>query len=320
MIRRQQQLRDRTFGDVTGERHRVRCVVDTDDRTDERLVGMITPTNDERVEQRARGELLRLLAQIALVQLERGLVIELEEHVPVRASDETLRAEGHPPAGTAVADHERITVETDRAHHPRNRGAAEARPGRAETRTVAGETARHDDAVADCAPDPADELGAVHARSVREHEDGAKILPGELGSNSRPGRERITHRRDGPLRTADARPRTLDRHRRDGAVLDIVRDDLAARGAAEEECRRIALLQLGMARFVERLGRAEVHDPIGVGDRRRALIAPPSGLRPYTAFRLHDGPSVPRLREPVVSGPPARERSSWWRTTDCERT
>src|SRR6476469_2741268 len=140
------QLRRPPLRNVAGERHGPRVLVDRENRPHDSGIGLSGVMNLDWKEQRRAGQPLRILrAQIALVEVERGLAIQLEQNVSCRACNLPPWPKQIPAAGAAVADPNCLAVETDRDDHTRPRNAVTPDERLGKIGAVAGQSAGHRD-------------------------------------------------------------------------------------------------------------------------------------------------------------------------------
>src|SRR5690606_25555465 len=103
----------RTLRHVSRETHALRGFVDAEATAHHGLAGGAW-RDAERKAQGRRWQRRRLLAEVVLVESERGLAVEFEQRVAPRPGDDALRAEGHPAAARADADAEVAPMQPQR--------------------------------------------------------------------------------------------------------------------------------------------------------------------------------------------------------------
>ena len=117
-----------------------------------------------------------VLAEIAFVEVERRLAVQLEQDSALRARDPASRPELVPITGAAMADPYRRAIEADCAHHALARRTVGADQGLLEARAIAGQSARQRYGGTDHAGDAGDQLAAVDAQTVGENEDAGQVV------------------------------------------------------------------------------------------------------------------------------------------------
>ena len=85
---------------IAGEGHGAGLFVDAHHGAHNGMVGLTGRIDPQREQQRAAGKLVGIFAEIALVQIQRGLAIQLIKNIFARLGDMPLRAE-HVSAATA---------------------------------------------------------------------------------------------------------------------------------------------------------------------------------------------------------------------------
>ena len=205
------------------------------------------------------------LAEIALVEIERRLAVELEQHVALGAGDAAARAELVPAAGAAVADADRSAVEADGGDACRCCGAPSA-PTRVSSNR---------------APSPASPPVSGTSRPTTSAMPATSSLPLTFKPSDRtkmPARSSALSAR--PIASPQARECSgagagsqasrsrvaveAQRHRDDFVVADVVVADLSAGAAADDVGAGKHRAQLAIARAVgERRTGAEVQDQVG---------------------------------------------------------
>ena len=93
--------------------------IDREHRPDDGVLVGVRGAKGEGEKQRGCGQSTCALAEIAFVQFECWLPVELVEHVVLRPRDETLWTEDVPTTVRAVANLDMVAIETKRAAQPK---------------------------------------------------------------------------------------------------------------------------------------------------------------------------------------------------------
>src|SRR5262249_28275775 len=125
---------------VAGEDQALLGFVDREDRANDAGLA-IDRADRQRKEQTGGGEVFRVIAEIALIELERGFSIELVEHVARGFRDQPLGAERIPSSERSTADAQAIAVKTEDCDHTRPRTFAREHERLLEALAIAGKPA-----------------------------------------------------------------------------------------------------------------------------------------------------------------------------------
>ena len=247
----------------------------------------------------ARQRLRVVFAEVAFVEVEGGLAVELEQHGAARARDLAARAEHVPAAGAAGADPDAPPVEADAGHETAARRAIGADERLAEGGPVAGQPSGQGHVRADGVRDPGDELAAVHVQSVRQDKNAGEIIPLERPADRLAADPGIGRLPKGGMGEAHGRRGETDRHRHQRVVADVVPEDLAPGAAADDAGAREHAPQL-LRRFGEELASAEVENEMRLG-KGAARRSPTRRLVPEQFCNLHGRARLDESR-PRVGG------------------
>ena len=132
----------------------------------------------EREEEPGRRQARGVLAEVALVELERGLAVELVEHVGRGAGDHPLGAERVPAAERPAADPQPRSREGDRQDAGRAELAVPDQLGAGEARAVAGETPGDRTPGGRRAREAGDQRRPVDLKALGEHQHVREIRDG----------------------------------------------------------------------------------------------------------------------------------------------
>ena len=304
-----QHLCRRALGDLSGEHHALSLLVDVQDGADD--VGVVTEpgAHGEGEQERGGGQARRALAEVVLVERERRLAVELEEHAALRPGDEALRTEWSPTAARPVADLDGGPVQADRSDVTGRWPPVDQHPGAHESVAVRCEAPGDRHRAAGPEGQALRQSTAVDLQAVAQHEDPSEVVtsfeqaPAE-GSPDVPG-ARLAHRLR--LQREPRAREARDRHRHRSVVHAGV-EDRARRRATRHHRVRERVQHLGQGGgVVPQVRLAEDQDegarPVPVRQRRR----PPVGRVPSSRPLIHFGYRPHGWRFPRVA--PTRQRT-----------
>ena len=256
--------------------------------------------------------------EIALIEIERRLAIELIEDIAYGSRHLPAGSEQVPSAGAAMADPDGSPIEADAGNDAGARRAIGPDQRLLEVGAVAGQSPGQWDVRADGFTDPGYQLAAVDVQAVGQDEHAREVV----------GMERPPERLaevPGAVRVADLLPaqpqlRRFETYRcRDYFVVaDVVVVDLPTGAAAQHMGGRIHGAQLFVpAAAGERLTRAEVEHERGVTDFPLGL---PAGLTvPDDMLSAHFKKSRTSVLNGFQNAPVRRLRAAAERSVmDCD--
>ena len=174
--------------DRPGQRQAAAALVNAQNGSNQPDRLAIRAQNRERKEQPGGRQVLGVLAEIALVDVQRGLAVKFIKNVAVAARDRALGAKGLPSAKAPVREDQRVAVQAQSDHLLVGDTLRAPGPGLPEGAAVAGQAAGQRDALAHHRGDPLDQGAAVDLRSGSEDQHGAQIGAAELAADALPRR------------------------------------------------------------------------------------------------------------------------------------
>jgi hypothetical protein len=277
VVVRAHELRVPAGGDVAGERHRLRRLVDREHGAHDGGLRAALLAYGQRESERGRGQSGSEVAEVFLVERERRFAVELVEHVAGRPGHLALRTERVPAALRAGADLERA-AKGDRDHVAGSRLAIDQHPRPGEAVAVGRQAADDGRVPGKRIVQSADEFGAVDRQSLGKDEDEARPRRGQCPAEAGARRSRVADgvdRRggDGQVGPGEARDGDDQRAVGDRVAVDFTgaraADDGAAREGRSELGQRIAVLS------VFRRAKGDHERASGVEPRRQ--LARPAG-------------------------------------------
>src|SRR4029077_4081705 len=271
------QLRRPALRDVAGEVHRALVAIDRQHGAHDGGVGPLQVVDLNGKQQCGAGQPLRFVGpEIALIEIERRLAIELIEDIAYGSRHLPAGSEQVPSAGAAMADPDGSAIEADAGNDPGARRAIGPDQRLLGVGAVAGQSPGQRNVRADGFTDTGYQLAAVDVQAVGQDEHAREVVGVE-----RPP-ERLAEV-PGAVRVADLLPAQPQLRRfetyccRDYFVVtDVVVVDLPTGAAAEHMGGRKHGAQLFVSAAAgKRLTRAKVEHERGVAD---VPLGTPAGL------------------------------------------
>src|SRR5262249_52706455 len=174
-----------TLRNITGEGERASVAIDGKNRANDLVIGPLRVLDLQRKAESGAGQALNLrCVEVAFVEIERRLAIELEHHIALRAGHAASGPEAIQSAGAAVADVDGVAVEADRSDNAASRRAIGADEGLAEVGAVACQSAGQGNVATNRRVDAGDQIAAVHAQPICEHENSRQVVPHQLAPDA----------------------------------------------------------------------------------------------------------------------------------------
>ena len=220
------------FDDVAGQHQAAGGLVHAQDGADQPERTAVFAEHLERKQQARSRQAFGVLAQVPFVDVQRGLSVELKQHVAGATRDFSHRTEGLPAVEGAVADAKLRTRESDRHDLPLGQPPVRQGPGPLEGAAITRQPAGQQHARPQALGQPFDQSAAVDLHTLSQQQHMHQIRRGQRQTQPLAGGPRILHA--GQIRHRDAHSRTAESQgvNDELPIRNTPRTDLARGGAA----------------------------------------------------------------------------------------